>query len=290
MTLLSKMVGAVCQSLISILLNSFSSDVANPRSRADLVAPLYISNDHFSSTLELASKADTAIEAFVTFDSLEGEEIARRPITLSPRSSIRIDVDDVPMARHRFPALGSLSISVLGASTDKALIGRVAIVSRVGRGKVHVEEDLQSSYAYSSPLRVGFVPTSFSIPVLAIHSSSQLPQDISVVCSDGAGVNYESQFLLPAHLTLLINACVHRRTETRTYQQLLSGDTGPMRPEATIRVKTAGLQSATSVWGFAASSSGAASAPQILGIEFTELDPGGEFLQGAGPLGANSRN
>ena len=260
---------------------SSSSDVASSGIKVALVAPLYIANHSFSSILSLTNKADSTIAFFVTFDSLEGEETARSPTTLPPHSSITIDVDSVPKNQRLFAGLGS--ISILAASpAEEALAGRVTITSRAGMGKIHIEEDLQPVNERPGPLRVGFVSAPFSVPVLAVRSLSQLSQRMSIICSDSAGGSYESQLLLPAHTTFLLNACIRGKEESRTYRQLLSGDTGPMRGDATIEIKTADPQGAISVWGFAAANTGAESAPRVIGIEFTEWDTGLEFLLGMG--------
>ena len=254
-----------------------------------MVAPLYIANDRFTSVLALTNKTDNMVEAFVTFESLEGEETARRPTTLAPRSSISVDVDSVPMTQHRFAALGSISI-LMASPVEKALIGHVTIVPRSGMEKINVEEDLQPVDAYLSPLRVGFVRASFSVPVLAIHSLSQLSQRILVICSDSANRSYESQLLLQAHMTLLLNACIRGRSEGRTYEQLLNGDTGPMRGGMTIKIKTESPQGAISIWAFAAANVRENPVPQLVGIEFAEWDPGLEFLLGTGGLAGDVWN
>jgi hypothetical protein len=276
-TFSSMTAAAVCCTLILLCPASFSSDIGSPRGKVALVAPLYIANDRFTSKLALMNKTDDAVAVFVTLDSLEGEETARRPTTLAPHSSISMDVGSIPMTEHRFAALGSISISV-ASPVEKALAGQVTIASRAGIPKIQIEEDLQPVDAYPVPLHVGFVPASFSVPVLAIHSLDQLPQRISVVCSDSRGGSYESQVVLPGHMTFLVNACISEKSERRTYEQVLSGDTGPRMGHMTIKIKATDLQRAISVWGFATATIGAELGLQATSIEFVEWDPSIEFL------------
>lgn len=265
------MVAAVCHGIICLCPNLLSSDVATSRSNVALIAPLYVSNEHFFSTLTLTNKTDSIIGASVIFDSLEGEEIARRSIALAPRSSLSIRLDSISMSRHRFPALGSISVFSTRAPVE-ALSGRVTITSRTEGRKVQVEEDLQPVNPYPGPLHVGLVPASFSVPLLAIHSLGELSQRISVICFDRTDKSFESQLLLPPHMTLLLNACIRGRSESRSYEQLLRGDTGPMGGGMTVKVTTTDPKGAISVWGFAAASNGEDSGPQLVGIEFAELE------------------
>jgi len=260
---------AICCTCAFFCPTSFSSDAASSGSRVVLVAPLYVSNDRFSSMLALANKTDNTVEVFVAFHSLEGDETARRPTTLAPHSSMSMDVDSVPMTQHRFATLGSISI-LMASPVGKALIGKLTIASRAGTGKIHIEEELQPVEVNSGPLRVGSVPASLSVPVLAIRSLNQLSQRISVICSDNAGMSYESHLLVPAHMTLLLNACIRGRSESRTYEQLLNGDTGPTRGDMTIKIKTADPQWTIAVWGFAAANVGVDSGLQLVGIEFAD--------------------
>lgn len=265
MGFIPRIVIAVFPGLIFLCPDAFSSDLPPSRSGVVLIAPLYISNDQISSALDLCNGTDSRIEANVILDSLEGEEIARTTVTLAPRSTVHMDVGSIPMVRHRFPDLGSLSVAAL-ALTDKAFTGELAIMSRAEAGKVNLVEHLQPlPDRYPGSFQVGVVPKSFSAPVIAVHSLSSLPQGISVTCSDDLGASYESQFRLPAHLTLLVNACVRGKSENRTYRELLSGDTGPMRPKSIIRI---GAEEGISVWGFAVSSSGAPAGLRVQGIEF----------------------
>lgn len=265
MGFIPRIVIAVFPGLIFLCPDAFSSDLPPSRSGVVLIAPLYISNDQISSALDLCNGTDSRIEANVILDSLEGEEIARTTVTLAPRSTVHMDVGSIPMVRHRFPDLGSLSVAAL-ALTDKAFTGELAIMSRAEAGKVNLVEHLQPlPDRYPGSFQVGVVPKSFSAPVIAVHSLSSLPQGISVTCSDDLGASYESQFRLPAHLTLLVNACVRGKSENRTYRELLSGDTGPMRPKSIIRI---GAEEGISVWGFAVSSSGTPAGLRVQGIEF----------------------
>ena len=129
-----------------------------------------------------------------------------------------------------------------------------------------------------SVLQVGFVPKSFSIPVVAIHSMSQLPQRISIVCSESGGSRYDSQLVLPARMTFLVNACISQRAESRTYEQLLNGDTDLNKEDSITKIKVADAQAGSvSVWGFAVART-AESNLQLVGIEFAEWDPIAEFL------------
>jgi hypothetical protein len=268
---------AICCTLVLFCQHSFSADIASSTAKVMLVAPLYITNNHFTSQLTLTNKGDHTTDALVTFDSLEGESFARTTLTVPARSSTTVDVSAPDMTMHRFAGLGSISVSGT-AQTMEAITGYVAIASREAKEEFHVEEALQRSDGNLRPLQVGFVPAAFSVPLLAVHSLSDRPLPVSIACSDSKGGSYESQLSLPGRMTFLISACISTRTESRTYEQLLSGDTGPTRADSTIKIKLADAQAgAVSVWGFAVAKT-ADSTLQLVDIEFTEWDPVAEFL------------
>jgi hypothetical protein len=224
----------------------------------------------------------------LAFNSLEGAETARQSLTLAAHSSARVDIDAVPKAPHRFSAVGS--ISILTDGDQAALNGEVEIVSRAETGEVSLKETLQPVNAYPGGFHLALVPGSLSVPVLAIHSLSNLSQPISIVCSDSAGLSFESGLLLPGNETLLVNACIRGRSASRTYAQLLTGDVGPMRPGTTIKVIALDPQGAISIWGFAATNAESLSGPRLTPVEFAEWSSGIEFLLGNSGVYGEARN
>jgi hypothetical protein len=271
--------------LFVLCATSFSSEFGSPTGKTAFVAPLYITNDRFDSVLALTNEADNTVDVIVALHSLEGEEIGRSPARVAPRSSISVDVDSIPARQHRFPALGSILISV-ASPVEIPLIGNVTIRPRTGNEQIQVEEGLQDVDAYRGPLSVGFGPASYSVPVLAIKNLRQTPEPISLVCFDSKRGNYESHLMLPAQTTLLLNACTRGRHESRTYEQLLSGDTGPTGGDIIIKIRTGRADGKVAVWGFVTANTGEGLALQIAGIDFVEWDPSFEFLLEP-DLGAN---
>jgi hypothetical protein len=246
------------------LLCSGLSAAGSPQSKNEvrLVAPLYITSTDFMSVLTIRSD-DSTVRVLVRFDSLEGQEVGRRLVGLGPRSSADIDIDDVEMVEHRFPELGSISLWPMQAGTI-AVTGYVKIASRKREGEMFVEENLQIEDDMLRPIHIAFVPSSLSVPVLAIHSLSKQPQNVSINCSDGEGLAYQSDMILPPGMTFLVNACTSRKSESRTYEQLLQGDSGEPKKAMNIQVRGGEI----AVWGFATKGATALSKPQISSIEF----------------------
>ena len=236
------------------------------------VAPLYITNAEFKSILVIRNSADSPVTLRLSFDSLEGAEVSHRLLLLSPHSSVSIDVDSVEMAGHRFAGLGSISLAATSETFD-GIAARLSIESRNRDDRLRIEENLQPVDDKPHPLQIAFVSAPSSVPVLAIHSLNIVPQSIVVDCSDGEGQRYQSQMTLPPGMTFLVNACISRKSESRSYEDVLRGDGGGTKVAMNIRVKADERTGGIAVWGFVSTGKIPGSTLKIEGIEFVERTP-----------------
>jgi len=75
-------------------------------------------------------------------------------------------------------------------------------------------------------------------------------------------------------MTFLVNACISRESEGRTYEQLLRGDTPEWSKGAmNIQIESGGPQGSIAVWGFTKAAQLTGATLQITGIEFVEWNP-----------------
>lgn len=212
-----------------------------------LIAPFGIASPQFSSDISLVNKGRTPALIVAEFDSLVGERVGSKVVLLEPRASTTIDLDSLYSAGHPFGTLGPIKIFV-NSARPVAIEGIARIFSR-SDGKLRMEERLQPLREKNgSPLKA-FIPQSFSVPVLVVHNLADLPQGVVVSCHDGLGETFESEFLLPAHMTFLVNACIRQRNEARSYGQLLTGDSGAAKPAANVEVSTQN-KGKIAIWGF----------------------------------------
>ena len=271
---------SVILSPISVLLcfSLCAPGTAKPIGRLTLVAPLYVTNAEFMSVVTITNATQNPVSVLASFNSLEGEEVGRKLINVSQHSDASIDVDSVEMTERRFPALGSISLSATPASVG-GITSHLTIASRRRAGRISVEENLQTVDDNLRPLRAAFISAALSAPVLAVHSLSELPQRVSINCSDAEGRTYQSQISLPPRMTFLVNACISRESEGRTYEQLLRGDTPEWAKGAmNIQIKSGGPEGSIAVWGFARAGQTIGATLQIIGIEFVEWNPPIEVL------------
>lgn len=238
----------------------------------DLVAPLFITNAEFTSVLVIRNTTDNPINVLVTFDSLAGEQVGHRRVDVSPRSNVGINVDDVEMTKHEFTELGSIALSVTKASVD-GVSGYVKIASRNRDVGVSVEEPFQVVGDNLRRPQVAFVRNPLSVPVVAVHSLSALPQSVSITCSDAKGRIYRSEVTLPARMTFLLNACISHKSEGRTYEQLLRGDRGSIKGALDIQIKGGETNGGIALWAFASVATQGGLTFQIAAIEFAEWVP-----------------
>ena len=232
---------------------------------ASLTAPFYVNNAEFKSVLFVRNDTASSVDMRVTFESLEAEKIGQKAVELDPYAGISIDVDSVEMAPHRFAALGSITLMPEG-TTSFGITAHVTITSRNPGNAISLEEKLQ--HENQNTVQVGSLPSSFSVPVLAIHSTSRLPERILVDCTGAHGESFESQMTLPPGMTFLVNGCIGHRSEGHTYEDILRGNGGRTKGPMEIQVKSDQGSGGVVVWGFASTSETARSSFQTIGIEF----------------------
>jgi hypothetical protein len=259
---------ALC--FFALLYFCVSLSAGPPSSRTvELVAPLFITNADFMSLLTIRNNADSPTDICIWFHSLEGEEVGHRLLRIEGNSGVSIDLDGVDMVSHRFAALGSISLSASNPRVD-GISARVTIASRNIDDRISVDENLRATDARLHSVEAAFVPGSQSVPVLAIHSLSTLPQGVVVDCSDGEGRAYQSEMTLPAGMTFLVNGCISKQSEGRTYEQILRADNGQMRTAMNIQVRSRASQGGIVVWGFAGAGKMLGPRLRVEGIEFVE--------------------
>jgi hypothetical protein len=259
-------------SLILVCGRLFSSEVPGDAHTLILVAPLYITDEQFASEIVITNTSDSSVHLLARLDSLEGEEVGQKQIALRAKSTVTINVDSIDMTEHRFPTLGTISIATTFSRID-TINAYLAIESRTASEGLHIKENFQAVEQKPRPHQVAFVPPSFSVPVLAVHNLSELPERVSIACSDTEGGSYESQLPLAAHMTFLVNACINGKSESRTYQQLLRGDIGPTKEAMTVHIKIPEGDGGFSAWGFAVAKPARGSKSQVTSIEFVGWNP-----------------
>jgi hypothetical protein len=206
------------------------------------------------------------MDLFVTFESLEAEHIGQRSVEIGPDATITLDVDGVEMASHRFGALGSITLTP-NRTISHGIAAYLIIRSRNQDNEISMEERLQRVKDQNA-IQVASVPASFSVPVLAVHSTNSLPETVLVDCIDAHGESFQSQMTLPPGMTFLVNACIGHRSEGRTYEDILQGNGGETKGPMKIQVKSDQGPGGVVVWGFASTRETTLSPSQTRGIEF----------------------
>jgi hypothetical protein len=234
-----------------------------------LVAPLFITSAEFASVVTINNLAASPVAVTATFKALEGEAVAAKEFELGAHSSATLNVDNVKMVEHRFSTLGSVALSATDGVSKIA--ASVEIRSRDVDESVSILEKFEIVKPDSSPTKTAFVSAGMSIPLLALHNEDDLPQAISIDCSEGYARTYQSQLVLPAGMTFLVNACITGRSESRSYKEILQGDGGSGKGALVIRVTTDGAGDGIAVWGF--SSAKAGTALRVASIEFSNATP-----------------
>ena len=254
--------------LIPLVLHLVALNKDALSANAALIGPLYITNAEFTSVLTLRNRSANIVTLALALKSLEAEDIGGSSISVPSHSELSVQVDEIETKPHLFSTLGSIHLSTSLGSLS-TLVAYITIMPRSNNSGPSLREDLQPTGQLSSVL-TGFVPASFSVPIIAVHSLSERSQQLLIECLVADGGSYESEISLPAGMTLLVNACVSRRSESRSYMQLLAGEGGLAMPATTVHIKSDVQGPRISAWGFATAVCDRKCNPQFTGIDFAQ--------------------
>jgi hypothetical protein len=155
--------------------------VPNMQEEHKLLAPLFIKNGQMTSILTLRNDGKDATQVHVGLNSLEGEVVGHRVLSVASHSESRVDLDAVQMLSHRFEDLGSIEVTADG----ETISGWVTIETRKGTATRVLDEPLQLATVWPELAAAKISHELISVPVLAVHNWSTSPQLVSIDCSPG---------------------------------------------------------------------------------------------------------
>ena len=229
--------------------------------KTELVASFCITNPQFTSSLTLSNHTGKNVSAIVHRNSLPGEEVGRTTLKIPAHRTVTISLDSLYSPGHEFGTVGPVFVSVKKSFRNR-IDGELVITSREN-SRLRVTQPLQRWGSTSGTSLQARIPASLSVPVLATLNAAPVSQHVSLLCTEEGGQHYESDFNIPANLTFLANACITGRSQSRKYDQLLSGDPGPLRKSSVVDVKSQ-IPGSLYVWGFSAEAQ-----TGVVGIEFS---------------------
>lgn len=179
-----------------------------------LVAPLFLENDTFNSTLILVNASKQDSFATVTVRSFDGQIVGQQHIPLAPSNQTIVRVTDLLRESGSTESRGSIIVEQDPDLTGVAVLAQLSIVHQSYRTSYLDEELAQPNAAAGSRILRGVTRGGGSSPLIAVTSMSPKEQEIRLDCLAGHGAIAAKKVTLAPYATALLSAC--RRTDSDT--------------------------------------------------------------------------
>ncbi|MGH9583365.1 MAG: hypothetical protein ACRD4O_10555 [Bryobacteraceae bacterium] len=174
-----------------------------------LVAPFFIENGGYQSTITLVNELTKTVHGTITARAPDGTVLAQKVITFAPKSQTDLAVSDLLGGLAARRITGSLELDPNPQEvTSMAIAAQLSIVdNRTAPATYFEEEFLMLDPMMSSQYRAVVPPTAAS-PRVALFSTSDSPQSVDLECfsEQGSSMFHKSVELGP-HQMRLVPAC-----------------------------------------------------------------------------------
>jgi hypothetical protein len=195
-----------------------------------LVAPLFIQDQDFTSTLVLVNGSNLNTYADVTVAGLDGQEIMHQRVQFPPHGQRRVELSTLLKSAGSRVTTGRIEIMHSPALKAMSILASLSITYSGSGEPSYIDEEISMPSAESSQTLRAVADATDGPPLVAITSLSTASQNVTVKCfSQGATTSKTVD--LRAEETLLTEACGERTVHGGDFETVLKGvGDGPRGP------------------------------------------------------------
>jgi hypothetical protein len=187
--------------------SSFIGATQEPPAPRSLVAPFFVETDSIHSQLTLLNSSPLPLGVDMIVSGAAGEQLAREPLTIAPRSEQLVELATLLHARSYWhPVYGSI---YLLPSRRSQLAAQLSITSdtNLSYKSSDIEEEL-TMLGDTEPTNYRAVTSALSAPpIIAVRSMSSVEQVVSISCIvEGKSAQTYGSRIAP-NQTLLLQVC-----------------------------------------------------------------------------------
>ncbi|HVN20986.1 MAG TPA: hypothetical protein VMU05_19530 [Dongiaceae bacterium] len=172
-----------------------------------LVAPLFIQDANFSSTLVLVNNSAKQTYADMVILDQRGDTIAKRRVVLDPYGQSQVDLDAVIKSSAAIATSGSVLVMQSPDLQGMTVAAQLLLTYGGSSQPNYLDEELEMLSADGSQMLRAVADRAIGSPLVAISSVSEMPQHIRVQCVTENGAAEAKTFVLTAGETIITEAC-----------------------------------------------------------------------------------
>lgn len=186
------------------------------------VAPLFIADQQFLSTLVLVNSTAVNTYADVTLRGMDGRTIVQQRVNFSPHSQQQVDVGKL-LASVASPATAGSILVMPSPDLNGSGLGAALSMTYIGSSEPNfIDEEPAMPSAMGSQTLRAVADLTNSSPLIAVSSLSDAPQRILVQCLGERGAISSKSVQLLAGETAVTDACTESTVPVADFQTILS--------------------------------------------------------------------
>jgi hypothetical protein len=205
-----------------------------------LVAPLFLQDEQFSSTISLVNASNVNTYATITLRSLSGQTILQKKVPLAGSSPGQVEVQQLLLEADSRETRGSIVVEESPDLKGMAVLAQLSITYQGSRASYIDEELAMPDPAMGSTVLRGVARGNVESMLVAISSLAQVAQQIRVDCLGDAAAPRSKSVELAPNATVITEPC--RQVDSRTQSQTdgAEGNSGELGAVGVQLVSNAG--------------------------------------------------
>lgn len=215
------------------------------------VAPLFVENAEVSSTATVVNAAAMTPTADIALLDQHGTQIIKETLRLLGHSQTRIEIGDLLGKAHSGAWIGSVVLTPAPQSAkNMSVVAQLSLVKKDAADPAYLEEEFLMPSSMGSNVFHAASSSVLGRPVLALMSTSMMPQTVTVTCIPERGGNHTSSFQLAANEMTVIGACDTGEQPITAFEDGWRQQNPDTKGAVGISLTGTGMAGELSVYGF----------------------------------------
>jgi hypothetical protein len=222
-----------------------------PMMHMPVIAPLFIQNRDFTSTLVLVNDSILTTYADVTLQALDGREITTKRVQFPPHSQQRVEIGELLASVVSRASTGRITVMQSPDLKGMPIAAQLSLTYRASDEPNYIDEETSMPSAEGSQTLRAVADAGNGSPLLAITSLAESGQHILVDCIGENGSNFSKSIELLAEETLLTEACSDRTIHGGDYEAVSAAADDGLRGPVGVALTSDAMPGSFAAFGLA---------------------------------------
>lgn len=216
-----------------------------------LIAPFFVADLDFRSTLVLVNGSGASASADVTLRALNGTQLATQHVSLVAYGQQQMDVGTLLADKGIGAGTGSIVVTPEPEVKGPSILAALSITYLDSREGNFIDEELAMPMPSDSQVLRGVTDPSSGPPMIAVSSLADTPQHVIIQCFGSNLAGFSKIIALGAGQTVLTDACSNRPATGPDLDDIWDNDRGHHQVVKAISLTSDGMPGSFAAFGLA---------------------------------------